>query len=153
MDAVHARRHEHFVQEPLEADRQAQIAVMEEGVRLEDQFVNGKGPAGKTDDAHLHNAKNGRHRHFAKVKPETGGNIEIGVDVVDVVKPPEKRDLVIDDMPIVKSEVHEKEAERELKWRGQRHEMDHAKGFRVRPVQSRQRCRSHQDSGDKKCEG
>src|SRR5467141_1071056 len=109
MDAVHAWRHEDFVQEPLEADWQPQIAVMEKRVRLEDQFVNGKGPAGETDDTYLHDAKNSRHRYFAKVKPETGGNIEVGIDVVDVVKTPEKRHPVINDMPVVKSEVHEKE--------------------------------------------
>src|SRR6266850_7970809 len=110
MDAVHARRHEHFIQEPLEADRQPQIAVMEKRVRLKNQLVNGEGPAGESNDAHLHDAKNGRHRHFAKVKPETGGGVEIRIDVVDVVKAPEKRDPVIDDMPVIKSEVHEKEA-------------------------------------------
>src|ERR1700730_282921 len=134
MDAVHAWRHEDFVQEPLEADWQPQIAVMEKRVCLEDQFVNGKGPAGESDDTHLHHAKNGRHRHFAKVKPETGGGIEIRIDVVDVVKAPEKRDTMIDDMPVVKSEVHQKEAERELNRCRQWHQMDHAKGFRVCPV-------------------
>src|SRR5712692_8716376 len=111
VDAVHARRHKHFVQQSLEADRQPQITVMEERIRLEDQFVNGICPAGEPDEAHLHDAKSDGHRHFAKVKPEAGGNIEVGVDMVDVVKAPEERETVIDDMPVVKGKVHEEKAE------------------------------------------
>ena len=88
--------------------------MVEERVRLENHFVNRKGPTGETDQAHLDDAKSGRHCHFAEVKPEAGGNVEIGIDVMDVVKTPEEGDTVIGDVPIIKSEVHQEKTEREL---------------------------------------
>src|SRR6266436_738896 len=135
MDAVHARRHQHFIQQPFEADRQPQIAVMKKRVRLEDQFVSRERPTRETDEAHLHDAKSDRHRYLAKVKPKPSGNIKIGIDVMNVVKPPEEWDLMICDVPIVKAEVHKQKAKRERKQRWQRQEINHAKSFRVRPVQ------------------
>src|SRR5207249_3524496 len=123
---MHARRYEHFVQQPLEADRQPQVAVMEERVCVEGYFVNAERPAGEPNEADLCDAKSGRHRDFTKMKPKAGGNIEVRVDVVDVVKTPEKRHTVIGDVPIVKSKVHEEKAENELKRHRQPHEMDHA---------------------------
>src|SRR5258708_13594545 len=117
MDAVHAGRHKHFIQQPFEADRQPQIAVMKKRVRLEDQFVSRKHPARETDQAHLHGAKGDRHRYLAKVKAKPSGNIEIGIDVMNVVKPPEQWDSMICDVPIVKAEVHKQKAKAEPKRR------------------------------------
>src|ERR1043166_9754079 len=114
---------------------------MKERVRLEDQFVNSKGPTGETDQAHLDDAKCSRHCHFAEMKSEAGGNIEIGIDVMHVVKTPEKWDAMIGDVPIIEGEVHQEKAERELERRRQRHQMDHAKSLRIRPMQ-RRLCRS-----------
>src|SRR5438445_735199 len=114
MNAVHTRRHQHFVEQTFKANRKPQIAVMKERVCLEDQFVNGKRPAGEPDEAHLHDPKQGRHRHLAKVKPETSGNIEIWINVMNVMKTPEKRDAMISNVPIVESQIHQKETDREL---------------------------------------
>jgi len=60
---------------------------------------------------------------------------------------------MIGDMPVIKGEVHQEKAERELEGRWQRHKMDHAKSLHIRPMQRRLCCRSHQQRGDKKCQG
>src|SRR5260370_27352254 len=135
MAAVHARRHQHFIQQPFEADRQPQIAVMKKRIRLEDQFVSPERPARETDQAHLHDAKSDRHRYLAKVKPKPSGNIKIGIDVMNVVKSPEEWDSMICDVPIVKAEVHEQKAECERKQRRQRQEKNQTKNISIRQVQ------------------
>src|ERR1700732_738336 len=115
---------------------------MKKRVRLEDQFVSRERPAREADQDHLHDAKSDRHRYLAKVKPKPSGNIKIGIDVMNVVKPPEEWDSMICDVPIVKAEVHKQKAECERKQRRQRQEINHATRFRLRPVQRTQSGRA-----------
>src|SRR5712691_2777920 len=99
MNAVHARRDEGFVQKPLEADRQPHIAMMEECVGLQDQLIYGKCRHRNPDEQHLHDTKSRGHPHLAKMKPKSGGNIEVRIDVMHIMEAPEKSDAVICDVP------------------------------------------------------
>ena len=117
----------------FEADRQSDIAMVKERVGLKDQFVSRKRRRGDADQRDLHDAEDRRHRHFAKVKTEAGRDVEVGIDVVDVVKAPEKRDAVVEHMPPVEAQVHEQKRDHELRRRGQRDDVKQAE--RLPPAQ------------------
>ena len=99
---MHSRSHEHLVQNPLETDRQPQIAMVEECVGLKNQFVNGKCWHRDPDEQHLDDTKSRGHCDFAEMKTKSGRDIEVGIDVVHIMKAPEKPNAVICEMPPIK---------------------------------------------------
>src|SRR5579864_6002724 len=101
MNSVHSRRHDHFVQQPFEANRQSHVAVMKKHFGLKRQLINGKGPTGNADHAHREKCEGARKRDLAKMKSECGCDVQIGIDVMNVVKSPEKREAMIGEMPVV----------------------------------------------------
>lgn len=124
---MHPRRHQYLVQQSLDPDRQAHVAVLKQRVRLKDQFVDREGQRRNTDQGDLNNPKTGRHRDLPKMKAECRGNIEIGIDVMHVVKTPQKRDFMIGAVPVVEHEIHEHKTDYKLNWRGKIHQIDQTK--------------------------
>lgn len=41
------------------------------------------------------------------MKTERGGDVEIGVDVVDVMDPPQQGEAVVRDMPVIEAQVEQ----------------------------------------------
>src|SRR5437868_1548960 len=68
VNAVHARRNQHFVQEPFKADWESQVTMVKEYLRLKGQLVNGKGPWRNADKTYLDHAKETRKCDLAKMK-------------------------------------------------------------------------------------
>src|SRR5262249_11290372 len=104
--------------------RQPQVTVVKERVGLKDQFVGRERRKRDADEAHLDDAEHRRKEHFAKVKAEAGGNVEIRINVMNVVESPQPRDLVVREMPVVKVQIEEQESGNQLRPRGERHEVD-----------------------------
>src|SRR5439155_24876226 len=99
---MHSRSHEHLVQNPLETDRQPQIAMVEECVGLKNQFVNGKYWYRDPDEQYLDDTKSSGHCDFAEMKTKSRRNIEDGIDVVHIMKAPEKPNAVICEVALIK---------------------------------------------------
>ena len=108
VNAVHARRHGDPVEVALDNQRQPQIAVMEQRAELERDLIDEIGKDRRSDDDHLYGAKARRKCHLHEVKPERRGNIEVGIDMVDIVKSPQERNAVIGHMPVVEAEIQQK---------------------------------------------
>src|SRR5882672_9243759 len=111
---MHARSDNHQVQQALNAYGEAHVTMMKKRVRLKDDLVNGEHPCGQTDDADLDDAECCRERHLANVKPKRRRHVEIRIDVMDVMKSPEKRDAVIRHVPPVERQIHQEKCEHEL---------------------------------------
>ena len=52
--------------------------------------------------------ENGRERDLAEMEPEGGGNIQVRVDVVDIVKAPEKWQSVVSQVPVIERKIQAK---------------------------------------------
>lgn len=98
--------------------------MVEEYLGLKDQVVSRESPGRNPNQAHLHNAERSRGRNLAEVKPECSRDIEVRVDVMHVMKSPEKRHAMVRDMPVIKPQVHEEKAQRKLRPDRQYDEMD-----------------------------
>ena len=88
VNTVHPRRDQDQVEQPLNPNRQADVAVVKQRVGLKQQFVTQKHPRRQTDETDLYHTEPGRERHLSKMEPEGRRDVEIGVDVMDVMKSP-----------------------------------------------------------------
>src|SRR5882724_8769902 len=118
---------------------------MEERVALKNQFVNGKCRHRDPDEQHLGNTKSRGHPHLAKMKTKSGRDIEVRINVMHIMKAPEKTNAVICDVPPIKCQVHQKESCDELQRRWQREQMNQAERLLSRPAQGRGSKRTHED--------
>ena len=100
---MHPRRDEDLIQNPLEPDRQTHIAVVEKRVALKYEFVADECSKRHANQRDLKNTKQGGKEYFAEVKPESGGYVEVGVKVMDIMKTPQQRHFMIRQMPIIKA--------------------------------------------------
>ena len=107
VDAVHARGDQHAIQEALDANRQAHVAVLKERVRLKHELVDGNGQRRCADQQDLHDAKSRRQRNLAEMKAECTRHIEIRIDVMHHVKTPEERQSMIGQVPAIETQVQQ----------------------------------------------
>jgi len=107
MDAVHPGGDEHLVQQPLHVDRQSHVAVVKERVDQEDKLINQERGKRRADQADLNDPKYRRKGDFPEVKAKAGGDVEIGVDVMDIVKAPQERNAVIRHVPVIEAQVEQ----------------------------------------------
>ncbi len=105
MDAVQARGDEDEAERPLQFLGEPEVCVLEEGAGLEDQLVGEELLQAHADEQHLNDPEDRGKRHLHEMEAEAGGNIEVGVEVVDVVEAPEEWDLVVEPVPVIKSQV------------------------------------------------
>src|SRR6185369_4188872 len=95
MNSMHSRRDQNRVEQPFQAEGQPHIAVVKKRVRLKYQFVGCKGCERDPKYAHLDDAENRRKQDFAEVETKTGGHVQFRINVVNVVKAPEERNLMV----------------------------------------------------------
>jgi len=107
VNAMHSRRDEEFIEVAFEPNRQPNVAMMKKCVGLKHQFISHKGWHRNSNQRDLDNAEGGGHEDFAKVESEAGGDVEIRIKMVDVVKSPEKGNPMVGDMPPVEAEVEQ----------------------------------------------
>src|SRR2546421_12889521 len=88
---------------------------MKQRVHLKRSLVHCKREERHTNDADLHDAKQGGKQHLTKVKAKAGGDVEIGIDVMNVVETPEHRNFVVQHMPVVKTQIQQQKAKNELR--------------------------------------
>ena len=148
MNAVHAGRHQHEDQHALDRKRKPQVAVLEQRVELKDRLVCDEHPRSAADERHLQRAESGRETDLDEVEAHRRAHVEIVVDVMSIVEPPEKRPRVIRPMPVVKREVHHQEGDDRLDAAACRHDAREAPlSFRYE-FQDRRRHRSHHGKRD-----
>ena len=74
------------------------------------------------------------------MEAEAGGNVEVGVNVMNVVESPEPREFVVCDVPVVKAQIEQQKAGDKLRPPRKRHEVDQTERSGRSPNQ-RQQCR------------
>jgi hypothetical protein len=74
---------------------------------LEGDKENEQHDRGNAEDNNGERQEPDREEHFAEVESRGRADVEVEIGVVDVVKPPEKRDHVISVMPPPVSVIHE----------------------------------------------
>ena len=95
------------IERALNYKRQPQVAVMEERAELKRDLVDHVSRQRRPDQEHLSDAKSSREADLDEVKAECGGHVQIRIDVVDIVKSPEKRNLVISSVPKIKTQIQQ----------------------------------------------
>ena len=128
VNAVHARRDQHFAQKPFEADWEPQVAVVKKHLQLKGQLVNCKGPRRNADKTYLDHAKDARKGNLAKMKSDSRRDVQFWVDMMNVMKAPEKRRAVVGEMPVVEGQVHQQKTSGQFKPRWKSEKVDKTKG-------------------------
>src|SRR6516162_9749864 len=94
MNAVHARRDDHPDERALEPHRESQVRVMEKD-RDEEQELPGQIPAGmNAEHDDLSGAIGDREHQLARMEAQGRRGVQVVVNVMDEMKPPEPRDPV-----------------------------------------------------------
>src|SRR5437879_2986444 len=138
MNAMHSWRDKDFVQAALQPNRQPQIAVVKQCVRLKDEFVNGERHKSNPAQTDLDHSEQGGEQHFTEVKPKTRGNVQVRINVVHIVKPPQEGNVVVQQVPVVKARIEQQKTNHYLQPPGHGHNVQHPKGSFHGPVQCRQ---------------
>ena len=125
--------------------------MVKEHLGLKNELVNGKRPCRRADETHLKETETGRERDLTEMEAEGGGNVQVRVNVVDIVKAPEKWHSMISQVPVVEREIHQQKAKHEDNRRRQRNEMNKSKRLARRPSQRRLHRRLEQ--ADRRHEG
>src|SRR5678809_1591290 len=99
--AVKARRHDDASHEPLDANRQFDIRVMKQDREEEDVLPAPQCVGWNADCRNLHRPPWNRECELAGMKPECGRSIEIAIDVMNEVEPPQPRYTVREHVPHV----------------------------------------------------
>ena len=141
---MHTWRDQHEDQHALDADREPQVAVLEQRVEVKSGLVRDEHPGRAADQHGLQRPKGRGETDFDEVKAHRRADVEIGVDVVRIVEAPEKRPGVIRPMPVVERKVEQRKAEHcldEVVTRDDARETPVSLGHER---QNSRRCRSHQ---------
>ena len=107
VDAVHARSDEHLIEQAFGTERKPNVAVVKEHLNLKNELIDGKCPRRGADETHLEKTENDRERDLTEMEAEGGGNIQVRVDMMDIVKTPEKWHPVVSQVPVVERQVHQ----------------------------------------------
>ena len=98
------------------------VAVVKKRVRLKDELVDRESHGRDADETDLKNAKTRRHRDFAEVKAKRRGDVQIAIDVMHVVKAPQKSEFMIGEVPVVEREIQQQKADHGLRGCGEAHQ-------------------------------
>src|ERR1041385_3970672 len=148
MNAVHSRSDQEFVQDPLQPDWQPRVTMVEKGIRLKGQLISCKNLCGHADDQHLRYAKRRRHGYFSEMESKAGGNIQIRVGVMHVMKAPKEGNTMICDMPPKKAEIHQQEGENKFHSGRNLYQVNEPKRLLHTPRQRMKGERPDQDPGN-----
>jgi hypothetical protein len=105
VDAVHARSDEHLIEQAFGAERKPNVAVVKKHLNLKNELIDGECPRRRADETHLEKTENDRERDLTEVEAEGGGNVQVRVDMMDIVKTPEKWHTVVSQMPVVERQA------------------------------------------------
>ena len=87
---------------------------MKEHFQLKGDLIDRICPSGNPNKTYLDNGKDARERDLSEVKSESSRDIQLRINMVNIVKPPKKRNPMVSNVPIVKGEVHEQKAHDQL---------------------------------------
>jgi hypothetical protein len=87
---------------------------MEQGGQLEHELVCNVHPGRRPDQHHLRHAKRRGVADLDRVKTKRGGDVQVRIDMVHVMKSPQQRNAVIRPVPPVKRPVKQQEGDTEL---------------------------------------
>ena len=118
MDPVHIWRDQYLSHNPVQPERQADVGVVKHGGAVEDNFKQDDADNGRADQVNQPDLEQHGKRDFNRVKPDRCGDIKIAVRVVDPVKPPEKRNLMRDQMLKPDGEIKDQDGDDDIspKW-------------------------------------
>lgn len=110
MNAVHPRRHNEPIEEPLKRQRQINVGVVEHDFQQERCIPGGicLRPCTKKQD--LSRPVGDRNQDLTEVKTDTRGSTKIEIGMVDPVKAPEEWNAMRQDMPEVECVIEQHEA-------------------------------------------
>ena len=103
---MHARSDEHQIEQAFGAERKPNVAVVKEHLNLKNELIDSKCPRRRADETHLKKTENDRERDLTEMEAEGGGNIQIRIGVMDIVKTPEKRHSMVSQVPIIERQIH-----------------------------------------------
>ena len=107
VDAVHSRSDEHLIEQAFGTERKPDVAVVKEHLNLKNELIDGECPCRRADETHLEKTENYRERDLTEMETEGSGNIQVRIDMMDIVKTPEKWHPVVSQVPVVERQVHQ----------------------------------------------
>ena len=119
VNAVKTRRHDKASHEPLDGNRQFDIRVMKQNREEDDVLLDVECVRWDADCRNLHRAPWNRERELAGMDAEGRRRVEIAIDVMNQMKPPQPGDAVREHMPRVEGVVEEDHRQNEMQRRWQ----------------------------------
>src|SRR5713101_2751495 len=110
--------------------------MVKKHLRLKRKLIDGKGPRRNTDETYLDDVEPARKRDLAEVKAKSSRNIQLGIGMMNIMKAPEKRSPMVGKMPVIESEIHQQETERQFQPGRQSYHMDKTERFTGGQMQS-----------------
>jgi hypothetical protein len=104
---VHGRRHKEYPPDGFEPPWNLQTAVMELDTKYHCAFKYQHPQVIRTEKKYYAYLDNGRYGKFPDMKSGRCGDVHVQIGVMNTVKPPQKRHLVIQEMPDIQHEIHE----------------------------------------------
>src|SRR4029079_12492816 len=101
VNAVKTRRHDEAGEKPLNADRQFDIRVMKQNREEDDVLPEVECVGWDADGRNLHRTPWNRERELAGMEAECGRRVEIAIDMMNQMKPPQPGDAVREHVPQV----------------------------------------------------
>ena len=117
VDAVQTRRHDEAGEKSLNADRQFDVGVMNQYREEDDVLPDEECVGWDADYRNLHRAPWDRERELAGMEAECGRRVEIAIDMMNQVEPPQPGDPVREHVPHVEGVVEEDDRQNEMKRR------------------------------------
>ena len=107
MNPMHPRSDHDVIQNAFEPKRQPPIGMMKKRGGFESNKENEQHHGRDTEEKNSQGEERDGKHHFAKMESRGGGDIEIKVGVMDVMKAPEQRHHVIDVVPPPIGVIHQ----------------------------------------------
>ena len=126
MNPVQARRHDQSCEARLERGRQLNVGMVKHDLEQQSGLPKRKGKRANTDEKNLRRAPWDRKNQLTKMKTQRGRGIHVEIGVMGLMKAPEKRQLMSEDMPEIKRVIEQRDRERDLQPRGQPNEFEQA---------------------------
>src|SRR5262245_5634004 len=117
VNAVKTRRHDEAGEKPLNVDRQFDVGVMKQNREEDDVLPDVERVGWDADYRNLHRAPWDRERELAGMETECGRRVEIAIDMMNQVEPPQPGDAVCEHVPHVEGVVEEDDRQNEMKRR------------------------------------
>jgi hypothetical protein len=107
VDAVHPRSDEHLIKQAFGTERKPNVTVVKEHLNLKNELIDGECPSRRANETHLKKTENDREHNLTEMEAECGGNIQVRVDMMDIVKTPEKWYPVVSQVSVVERQIHQ----------------------------------------------